>query len=154
MHGGARADCRSGRRRRGRRGREVAATYVAAALVAMVLSSAVPIEPPSCWPTLSVAEATPASFAATPKVPVLKPGATDMPRPAPVSSKGPSTAATYEEWTPIPVSQTIPPAAISRPSPIKGFGPVRGISTTVEIWAKSISIAMAGMNAKPVTTGE
>ncbi len=48
----------------------------------------------------------------------------------------------------------IPAAAISRPNATSGLGPVRGISTMLEIWAKSISIAMAGTNANPVTTGE
>jgi hypothetical protein len=33
------------------------------------------MEAPSCWPTVTVAEATPASWGATPKVPVLIDGA-------------------------------------------------------------------------------
>ena len=41
------------------------------------------MEPPSCWPTLSVAEATPASLGATPKVPVFMAGGSDRPTPAP-----------------------------------------------------------------------
>ena len=39
----------------------VADAYAPAALAASVLSSAVPIEPPTCWPVLTSAEATPAS---------------------------------------------------------------------------------------------
>src|ERR1700691_886452 len=68
------------------------ATYAAAALVAIVLSSAVPMEPPSCWPTLSVADATPASLGATPKVPVFIDGGIERPMPAPATISGPSTA--------------------------------------------------------------
>ncbi len=37
----------------------------------MVFSSEVPTEPPSIWPTVTVADATPASCGATPNVPVL-----------------------------------------------------------------------------------
>ena len=56
----------------------------------MVFSSVVPIEPPSIWPTVTVAEATPASWGATPKVPVLITGAITMPRPTPARMSGPS----------------------------------------------------------------
>jgi MFS family permease len=41
------------------------------------------MEPPICWPTLRVAEATPASPGATPKVPVFIDGGRDKPMPAP-----------------------------------------------------------------------
>ena len=58
----------------------------------MVLSRAVPIEPPSCWPTFSVAEATPASDGATPNVPVFIEGGIDRPMPAPLTSIGPTMA--------------------------------------------------------------
>jgi hypothetical protein len=40
-----------------------------------VLSSAVPIEPPTCWLVLTIAEATPASLRSTPSVAVLIAGA-------------------------------------------------------------------------------
>src|SRR5690348_2564528 len=49
----------------------------------MVFSSEVPTEAPSCWPTVTVAEATPASCGATPNVPVLIAGAITMPTPVP-----------------------------------------------------------------------
>src|SRR5947209_677326 len=51
-----------------------AVTNVAAAEVAIVLSSAVPIDPPICCATLTVADATPASSASMPAVPRLKAG--------------------------------------------------------------------------------
>ena len=38
------------------------AAYAVTALAKIVLSSAVPIEPPTCWPTLTIAEAMPASL--------------------------------------------------------------------------------------------
>jgi hypothetical protein len=56
------------------------------ALAKMVLSRAVPMEPPSWLPVLMVAEATPVSRGGTPKVPVVTAGAKISPRPAPVSS--------------------------------------------------------------------
>jgi hypothetical protein len=52
------------------------------------------MEAPSCWPTVTVAEATPASCGATPNVPVLIDGAMTMPSPAPVKMSGPSTPPT------------------------------------------------------------
>ena len=48
----------------------------------------------------------------------------------------------------------MPPAAISMPKPTSGLGPMRGISTMLEIWANSMTIPIAGKNARPVTTGE
>jgi hypothetical protein len=53
------------------------------AVVAIVFSSAVPIEPPSCWPVLSVADATPASEDRTPQVPAFIADGTVSPRPRP-----------------------------------------------------------------------
>ena len=50
---------------------EVRGEVEAIALAKMVFSSDVPTEPPSIWPTVTVAAATPASCGATPKVPVL-----------------------------------------------------------------------------------
>jgi len=57
----------------------------------MVFSREVPTEPPSIWPTVTVAEASPASWGATPKVPVLIIGAITMPMPIPARMSGPST---------------------------------------------------------------
>jgi hypothetical protein len=81
-------------------------------------------------------------------------GGIDMPMPAPLTSSGPSTADAYPECTPIRVSQAIPHAATSRPSPTSGFGPMRGIRTMLAIWAKSMTMAIVGRNATPVITGE
>jgi hypothetical protein len=59
----------------------------------MVFSSDVPTEAPRFWPTVTAAEATPASCGATPKVPVLITGAITMPTPVPARMVGPSTPA-------------------------------------------------------------
>ena len=58
------------------------------ALAAIVLNSEVPIEPPSCCPVFTLAEATPASAGATPNVPVLIDGAMTKPREDPSTSSG------------------------------------------------------------------
>ena len=77
------------------------------------------IEPPSCWPTLIVADATPRPlpYGATPYVPVFTAGAITSPTPSAITTSGPRMADTYPEWTPIPVTHTMPAAAISMPSP-------------------------------------
>ena len=112
------------------------------------------MEPPSCWPTLRVAEATPASSGATPNVPVFIDGGMDRPMPAPATSSGPSTVEAYPECTPIRVSHAIPAAAISMPTPTSGFDPMRGSKTMLESWEKPITMAIVGRNATPVATGE
>src|ERR1700728_1099097 len=81
----------------------------------MVFSSDVPMEAPSCCPTLTVAEATPASCGATPKVPVLIDGAMTRPMPIAAMMHGPSTPAAYPVCGPSCASQAIAPAAISMP---------------------------------------
>ena len=72
-------------------GAGVLAAYELAALEASVLSSAVPIEPPICWPVLTIAEATPASRGSTPSVAVLIAGAMIRPRPRPMTIRPGST---------------------------------------------------------------
>src|SRR6266567_2640340 len=67
------------------------APAMTAPLAKMVFSSDVPTEPPSIWPTVTVAAATPASCGATPKVPVLIAVAITMPTPIPARRSGPST---------------------------------------------------------------
>jgi hypothetical protein len=101
-----------------------------------------------------VAEATPAWPGATPNVPVFIDGGIDIPMPAPVISSGPSTADAYPECTPIRVSHAIPAAATSMPDATIGFGPVRGIRMMLETWANSMTMAIAGRNATPVSTGQ
>jgi hypothetical protein len=59
----------------------------------MVLSSEVPMEPPTCWPVLTMADAAPASDGATPAVPVFIDGDITKPRPAEVSSRAGRTSA-------------------------------------------------------------
>src|ERR1700735_2660604 len=53
------------------------------------------MEAPSCWPTLTVAEATPASCGATPKVPVLIDGAITRPMPMAATMSGPTTSGAF-----------------------------------------------------------
>ena len=56
-----------------------------------MLSSAVPIEPPTCWEVLTIAEATPASRGGTPWVAVANDGAMVRPKPIPISTSDGST---------------------------------------------------------------
>ena len=48
----------------------------------------------------------------------------------------------------------MPAAASSMPTPTSGFGPMRGISTTLAICANSMTMAIVGRNATPVFSGE
>jgi hypothetical protein len=66
-------------------------TQPATALLKSVLSTAVPIEPPTCWLVLTIADATPASEGSTPSVAVLIAGAKTRPRPTPITSSAGST---------------------------------------------------------------
>src|ERR1700740_2391141 len=120
----------------------------------MVFRNEGPIEGPSCWPTVTVAEATPASCGATPYVPVLIDGAMTMPRPTPVRMIGPSTPAAYPVCTPRWASQVAAPAATSIPAVTISLGPTLGISTIVDMLAATAMPPANGRNAKPVTTGE
>jgi hypothetical protein len=65
--------------------------YVLTALAKIVLSSAVPTEPPTCCEVLTIAEATPASEPSTPSVAVLNAGAKMQPIPTPRTSNAGST---------------------------------------------------------------
>src|SRR4029077_21003511 len=96
----------------------------------MVFSSEVPIEAPSCWPTVTVAEATPASCRATPNVPVLADVEITMPLPSPARMIGPSTPAAYPVCGPSWASQTVASAWASIPDAPTGLGPTLGITTT------------------------
>lgn len=60
---------------------------------ATVLSSAVPMEPPTCCAVLVIAEATPASRASTPWAPRLKAGMNAVPMPAPTTISASATEA-------------------------------------------------------------
>jgi hypothetical protein len=62
-----------------------------AAEAASALSSAVPIEPPTCCEVLAIAEATSPSRAGTPKVAVAKDGARVSPQPILTRISGGST---------------------------------------------------------------
>ena len=50
--------------------------------------------------------------------------------------------------------RAIPAAASSMPPPTSSFGPIRGISTMLAIWANTITVAIVGRNATPVFSGE
>ena len=119
-----------------------------------MLSSEVPMEPPSCWPVLTVAEATPASRGATPYVPVLNAVENISPSPRPVTSRAGRTVPAYPECTPILVNKTMPSAASTRPAETIGLGPIRGIITMLERFDDSAMHATIGRNATPVITGE
>src|ERR1700743_1041984 len=81
----------------------------------MLFSSEVPIEAPSCWPTLRVAEATPASCGATPKVPALMAGANTRPAPIPPTMIGPSTPPAHPECAPEWAKPARPPGRGGEP---------------------------------------
>src|SRR6266496_3832181 len=72
--------------------------------------------PPSIWPTVTVADATPASCGATPNVPVLIAGAITMPRPIPARISGPRTPAAYPVCGPSWASQAVAPTPDSEGS--------------------------------------
>src|SRR5580693_883622 len=112
------------------------------------------MEAPSCWPTFTVAEATPASSGATPKVPVLIDGAITRPMPTAATMSGPSTPAAYPVCGPSWASQTIAPAAVTIPDATSGRGPTRGISAIVATLEVTAEPALIGRNATPVTSGE
>src|SRR5215831_15963812 len=120
----------------------------------MVFNSAVPTEAPSCWPTVTVADATPASCGATPKVPVLIAGAITRPTPIAARIIGPSTPVAYAVCGPSWASQAAPPEAASIPDATSGLGPTLGISTIVARLAATTRPALIGRNATPVTSGE
>src|SRR3954452_15952002 len=58
------------------------ATKLLVAVLAIVLSSAVPTEPPTCWLVLTIADATPALRGSTPNVALAIAGAKIRPMPA------------------------------------------------------------------------
>lgn len=125
-----------------------------AAPVASVFSSAVPMEPPTCWLVLTIAEATPASRTATPYVARFITVAKTMPRPRPRKSRLGSTWVTYPLVRSRPVIHTMAAAAMPMPSGTIGFAPNRGTSTLVVVIDVAIIRATIGMNARPVATGE
>src|SRR5262249_50782884 len=65
---------------------------LATAVQATVPSTASPIEPPTCWPVLRMLAATPDSLSATRDIATRVAGTNSRPRPAAITSSGPSTA--------------------------------------------------------------
>src|SRR5213592_5125059 len=99
---------------------------------------------------LTVAEATPASSGAIPLVASDMAGGITMPRPAPISSSGGSTAVENDEPMQMPVSQAMPTAAMAKPAGMTALGPIRGTRIVVATWAMIIRAAIIGRKATPV----
>ena len=70
------------------------------ALAKIELSSAVPIEPPTCCIVLTIAEATPVSARSTPNVAVWKAGGKMLPMPMPIRISAGSTSRRSSESVP------------------------------------------------------
>ena len=116
----------------------------------MVLSRAVPIDPPTCWDVLTMAEATPASAGRTPRVAVLIDGAMTAPRPTPVmTSPGEDVAdvpAVQLRWA----NTTMPTAARARPEATTNLGPIRGSTRVWTVKAVPERQTIMGRKASPV----
>lgn len=125
-----------------------------AALLARVLSRAVPMEPPTCWDVFTVAEATPASSSLTPAVAMFIAGAMMRPKPRPVRISCGMTSLTYTLSTSMRVSHTRPTAHRTMPSATGILAPMRGSRTMVETCALIMIPATIGRNATPLLTGE
>src|SRR2546430_16610548 len=93
----------------------------------MVPITAMPIEPPSCRPTLSTAEASPDSLGLTPEIATKLVETKTRPRPTASTTSGPSTEATYSAWAGRDESQNSPTAATRAPAAMGTPGPVRAI---------------------------
>ncbi len=128
--------------------------YALALLVAIVLSRAVPMEPPTCCEVLTVAEVTPESRAATPAVAVEKTGMNVSPMPRPISSSGARISVVYEECTVIRVRITMAIADRSMPGTMRARGGT-WCSSRAEICVEPTMIAtVSGRKARPARTGE
>ncbi len=126
----------------------------AAAVAAIVLSAAVPIEPPTCCTVFAIADATPESWATTPYVPTSKQVAKISPSARPKTNNPGRTCDTYAVLTPIYVSNTMPTPLSSMPATTGIRVPILGSSTAVEVVAITIRVAIIGRKAKPVLIGE
>src|ERR1700728_1763863 len=111
------------------------------------------MDPPTCWAVLRVADPTPASWGANPRVPVLKEGATLSPNPTPNTRRYGSTWLTYDEWSPTRWSPNIAAADTSNPIGTIGLGPNIGKRIRLDTWAVAANAATRGRNATPVFTG-
>ena len=130
-----------------------AATYAVAALAAMVLSSAVPIDPPTCWLVFTIAEATPAKCPSTPSVAVWIDAGTIKPMANPTMMRGGRMSAAYAESALRRVKSTIPITPSVMPDGTMIFGPSRGRKKFVESCAARMSDRVMGRNATPVCMG-
>src|SRR5580693_8694318 len=111
------------------------------------------MDPPTCWDVLSVADPTPASCGANPRVPVLNEGETLSPNPSPKTMRNGRTWTTYDECNPSKWRPNMPAAAISNPTGTMGLGPNRDKSTRLDTWAVAANVATIGRYASPVFTG-
>ena len=125
-----------------------------AALIDSVVSRAVPMEPPTCWVVLTIADATPDCWGRMPRVARFIAGARTSPRPAPEMIRPGSRSVAYWAWTPSGASSARPAAETSIPGATSGRGPVRGSSLLVTIPAAATSPPAIGMIARPVLIGE
>src|ERR1700683_2548344 len=111
------------------------------------------MDPPTCWAVLGVADPTPASWGASPRVPVLKAGAVLSPNPIPNSRRYGSTWLTHDECNPTRWSPNSAAADTSNPIGTIGLGPNRGNRMRLDTWAVAAKAATRGRNAMPVFTG-
>ncbi|KQN39194.1 hypothetical protein ASE87_15470 [Frigoribacterium sp. Leaf44] len=118
-----------------------------------MLSSAVPIDPPTCWLVLTMAEATPAWPRSTPSVAVWIDAGMIEPMPKPSTIKAGSTLAAYRLSRSSRVSSSMPITPRVMPNGTMILGPKRGTKMFVDNWAASTSIAIIGRKARPVFVG-
>src|SRR6202012_6203392 len=78
-----------------------------------------PIDPPTCWPTLSSDDATPVSLFGTFASATRDSGTNVSPIPRPVSIIGPSSPPVYVLCSVLRDSQNIPPAASLGPTALR-----------------------------------
>src|SRR5579863_4410034 len=111
------------------------------------------MDPPTCCAVLRVADPTPASRGAKPRVPVLNEGATLSPNPTPNTRRLGSTWLAYDECSPTWWSPNSAAADTSNPIGTIGLGPKRGKRMRLDTWAIAARAATRGRNATPVFTG-
>ena len=124
------------------------------AVVAIVFRNAVPIEPPTCWQLLTVAEATPASSLAHAQGRGVDRRREDQARARARSRAAPAGCARRRSSARraargSPCRATPAPSRWGRAA----CGPKRGSSTAFEVVEPMTIIATIGRNARPVATG-
>lgn len=110
------------------------------------------MDPPTCCPTLTMAEATPASARSTPAVAVLMDAEMVRPRPAPKTSVAGRTRLAWSLVTLIRASRNAPIAARNSPGAIVQRGPTLVSSTRVPSCAEIARTTVIGRKARPAWT--